>query len=125
MCASQRNAEICHPMNARQQTSQNGGMRSIRQRAGRDCLIKANASLGEAVKSGRLHLRIAVAVDVIRPQGIHGYKEYIGLGSFGRRDLSPQALSGGQKYQYESPLHQPSAYHALLARVEESISGIR
>jgi hypothetical protein len=69
----QRDGKIGDPMVAGQQSGENRDVCSIGDRAGSECLSKANAVAGQGVERRGLNRIVTVAVDVVgAPRGACG-----------------------------------------------------
>src|SRR5581483_4796709 len=85
MGSCQRNGEICDPVGAGQQSGQNGGVRRVRNRTGRERLREPDAVGCQGVQSRRLNVFVAITADMVGTEGVNGDKKNVGMKLGGRR----------------------------------------
>lgn len=93
----QRHAKVAHSVGAREQSSQNAGVRSIRNRAWRECLRKANPLLCQLIDRASLDPLISIAADVVASQRVNGNKKNVPARRLLRPAITPDDRCRGQE----------------------------
>src|SRR6202035_5183035 len=75
----QGNGEVCDALRTRQESSQDGGMRSICYGAGGKRLRKTNSVFCQAVEGRSLNVLVAVTMHVVGTKRVDGDQKYIRL----------------------------------------------
>src|SRR5260370_29251150 len=107
-CACQTHSEVGDAMRAGQQSSEDGSVRSVGNRAWCECLRETDAIFGEAVQRRGLNRPVAVAGNVVGAEPVNGHQKNIRLRCWLSSALGPK--TGGPDHpQNCQPLGSPHA----------------
>ncbi len=123
----ERNSEVSDAVHARQETSQDAGVRGIGDGAVGESLREADAVRGERVKCRRLDLFVAIAANMVSAESIDGDEEHVWLRDWTCwRRLCPHRRCGcrvnkKKKGQERAErFHQGSAYHNVCGMFQST-----